>query len=231
MVLWHFKGALSSFSTDSLKMSNRALPPTPDQDRDRDRDRDSDSDSIVNRDMLARMGSTDTLTTPSPTTQRHPHQQPHQQQQQQQHEQQQQQQQHDQQQQQQQQQQQMYMNQEAAMRVAVSDDDANQQQQQLYMNSPQATQDYNHAGDSLGRGAPDGAGAAAGGGEAAAPSLPPLTPGETMLVTAIYKYAAAADDELALIEGSQILVTEVAEDGWVYGSSCLTGAVGWFHGS
>ena len=52
-----------------------------------------------------------------------------------------------------------------------------------------------------------------------------------MLVTAIYKYAAAADDELSLIEGSQVLVTEVAEDGWVYGSSCMTGAVGWFHGS
>jgi len=68
-------------------------------------------------------------------------------------------------------------------------------------------------------------------GEATVPSLDPLAPGQTMLVTAIYKYAAAAADELSLIEGSQILVTEVAEDGWVYGSSCLTGAVGWFHGS
>ena len=128
---------------------------------------------------------------------------------------------------QQQQQQQVYVNQDAAMRSASSSDDGSQQ---LYMNSPAARQDYIEVDDSESNG-PQGSVEPTSDGEATVPSLDPLAPGQTMLVTAIYKYAAAAADELSLIEGSQILVTEVAEDGWVYGSSCLTGAVGWFHGS
>ena len=159
------------------------------------------------RDRLERMGSNDTLTAPSPTNQRQHQHHPedhHQQNPP-------------------QQQQQMYMNQEAAIQASVREDGSNQ----LYMNNAEARRDYLQVGESLSA----HGGEAGDGEEAVVPSLPPLKPGETVLVTAIYKYVAAAADELALIEGSQILVTEVAEDGWVYGSSCLTGAVGWFHGS
>lgn len=116
-----------------------------------------------------------------------------------------------------------YMNQQEAASAAAAGGGPQ------YMNAAEAEQaarqGYIEVGEADKRGSDDADE------EDVAPSLPHLAPGETLLVTAIYKYEAAAEDELSLIEGSQILVTEVAEDGWVYGSSCLTGAVGWFHGS